>query len=113
MSVAAWRMYPSLIHCTALVTASDADIVLLFISVSIVGMKYVNVITLSTSTAAPAASHQLRTSFGDTHAAARLANVSNVSGMVVTYTQNRRPTFAWRAAWAFHRYPELAEKFSH
>src|SRR5262249_37148199 len=84
MSVAAWRMYPSLIHCAALVTASDAGIVLLFISLSIVGMKYVNVITLSTSTAAPAASHQLRTSFGATHAAARLANVSNVSGTVVT-----------------------------
>src|SRR6267143_2128476 len=54
-SVAAWRTCPRLIHCVALATASDPEIVWLFTRVSIVGMKYASVITLSTRTAAPAA----------------------------------------------------------
>lgn len=69
-----------------------------FCNLMAVGIKNVNVLILSTRVSNAAATHQSWAGCGDWAAKYKLANVSNVSGIVVTIPQNFRPESISRMA---------------
>ena len=78
-----------------------------------VGIEYAKVIILSRSAMIAAASHHCFKELPKFQAAAMLANVSRVSGTVVTNAQNLRPVSVRRIASPSTRHPFSEERLNH
>src|SRR5260370_2056839 len=83
------------------------------ISFRAVGMKYAKVPILSRRVMTAAASHQCFREFPKSHATAMLANVSRVSGTVVTNAQKLLPVSVLRMASSSTRHPSSDERLNH